>query len=153
MKSYTTYLSIMGRTVAPARERGLKSSRISKIPTAYVVAPARERGLKLIHLMQQNRKERVAPARERGLKSLSHVGEALAIWCRSREGAWIEIEVQRYNEGGCVVAPARERGLKWQIITLVKALLRRSREGAWIEIPQRLTHLSYTRSLPRGSVD
>ena len=39
-------------------------------------------------------------------------GNLAAYGRRSRKGAWIEIEVQRYNEGGCVVAPVRERGLK-----------------------------------------
>ena len=49
------------------------------------------------------------------MKSLSHVGEALAIW----------------------VAPVRERGLKSCGQCLGCRLDKgRSREGAWIEIPQ-----------------
>ena len=55
--------------------------------------------------------------------------------CRSREGAWIEMG----KNGGMVmaqgVAPARERGLKYQSIITINGNQRRSREGAWIEIP------------------
>ena len=53
-------------------------------------------------------------------------------FCRSREGAWIEIILS------AVTAPAA---------------ICRSREGAWIEIP---TYTDVTKeyvSLPRGSVD
>ena len=74
----------------------------------------------------------VAPARERGLKLILPVFLFL-VFCRSREGAWIEIsEVQRYNEGGCG----------------------RSREGAWIEIIyEKFGNGVFIESLPRGSVD
>ena len=73
------------------------------------------------------------------------------------------------------VAPARERGLKFQYSVTLWLALRRSREGAWIEIylrgslgrikcvaPARERGLKYLlndfhqlliRSLPRGSVD
>ena len=75
---------------------------------------------------------KVAPARERGLKcSFRRTGYTK--YCRSREGAWIEIVngasalASQYN-----VAPARERGLK---LTLSMIITRTS----W--------------SLPRGSVD
>ena len=53
---------------------------------------------------------------------------------RSREGAWIEIDViQTLNE--CpTVAPARERGLKSVAKAIGVELRSRSREGAWIEI-------------------
>ena len=54
---------------------------------------------------------------------------------RSREGAWIEIALSaNYNLGEGVVAPARERGLKFSLILLVYTIPSRSREGAWIEI-------------------
>ena len=76
---------------------------------------------------------------------------------RSREGAWIEINMQSIIANIRSVAPARERGLKWASGSLplperfvaparerglkcyiVEAfegpLWRRSREGAWIEI-------------------
>ena len=32
---------------------------------------------------------------------------------RSREGAWIEIDLLLWSVFGLTVAPARERGLKW----------------------------------------
>ena len=76
---------------------------------------------------------------------------------RSREGAWIEILVKYYRRANPLVAPARERGLKF--LTWVRQLqqhqvaparerglksisltrygamvIGRSREGAWIEI-------------------
>ena len=54
----------------------------------------------------------VAPARERGLKCIIFVHNFL-LSCRSREGAWIEIDHSQS-------AYANYRG--------------RSREGAWIEI-------------------
>ena len=53
----------------------------------------------------------VAPARERGLKfRLNSAGEVM--YCRSREGAWIEITVLTSVSVIDTVAPARERGLK-----------------------------------------
>ena len=54
---------------------------------------------------------------------------------RSREGAWIEIDLITKMPFSCFVAPARERGLKFSLLhNLLKLLLGRSREGAWIEI-------------------
>ena len=80
----------------------------------------------------------------------------MAVWSRSREGAWIEILriVRRYSlvmvapvrERGLKsfacklyistsdVAPVRERGLKCKLSALTSGYNRRSREGAWIEI-------------------
>ena len=59
----------------------------------------------------------VAPARERGLK-YEALKEIFRTYGRSREGAWIEIELGDYmeNYNRC-----------------------RSREGAWIEISRNLT--------------
>ena len=37
------------------------------------------------------------------------------------------------------VAPARERGLKFDLLTLTVSLLSRSRKGAWIEIKEYAT--------------
>ena len=51
---------------------------------------------------------------------------------RSREGAWIEIFCLSYTDVKYDVAPARERGLKWQRVPL----------GVLLQT-----------SLPRGSVD
>ena len=53
---------------------------------------------------------------------------------RSREGAWIEI-IKIINKSLLVmVAPVRERGLKFRWLWLLLQHRRRSREGAWIEI-------------------
>ena len=53
---------------------------------------------------------------------------------RSREGAWIEIDVLKCMICKALVAPVRERGLKFiRHIDNVETI-RRSREGAWIEI-------------------
>ena len=60
----------------------------------------------------------------------------LLLWlCRSREGAWIEIWILKKKRLYMVVAPARERGLKYVVVSMSLNLLRRSREGAWIEMP------------------
>ena len=66
-----------------------------------------------------------------------HVGSmSVSRKSRSREGAWIEIETPLEGKIELIVAPARERGLKflgslwrWRLLSC------RSREGAWIEIP------------------
>ena len=43
--------------------------------------------------------------------------------------------MQEHNEEHDVVAPVRERGLKYRMsLHYLQAFLRRSREGAWIEI-------------------
>ena len=56
---------------------------------------------------------------------------------RSREGAWIEISLQKTDCKTRKVAPARERGLKYHCAMPLQARQGRSREGAWIEIIQR----------------
>ena len=82
---------------------------------ANLVAPVRERGLKYYIVKSTQKLSLVAPVRERGLKyiiifgNLLHVGQSLPwgsvdwnsnsvhdsyfIFCRSREGAWIEIKL------------------------------------------------------------
>ena len=53
---------------------------------------------------------------------------------RSREGAWIEIPQANLSAFAVGVAPARERGLKYQRLLQSNNNFCRSREGAWIEI-------------------
>ena len=96
---------------------------------------------------------------------------------RSREGAWIEISNSFLTIlNGERVAPARERGLKFQELKTPHSLRScrsregawiemfsylnshspgagRSREGAWIEISSTSFHSPVMTSLPRGSVD
>ena len=55
------------------------------------VAPARERGLKFQTYKAICLVCLVAPARERGLKYYIMRGYILLHFCRSREGAWIEM--------------------------------------------------------------
>ena len=74
---------------------------------------------------------------------------------RSREGAWIEILVPCRGLKKALVAPARERGLKYACNALpIDENARRSREGAWIEIAPSMSDNGVgAGSLPRGSVD
>ena len=53
---------------------------------------------------------------------------------RSREGAWIEICGTAQKLLAAVVAPVRERGLKWCHRNVVKTDQGRSRKGTWIEM-------------------
>ena len=98
--------------VAPARERGLKYNvafhRSSHVP----VAPARERGLKW-----RAERWRTAPqgrSREGAWIEIQGIIKGLNEDARrSREGAWIEILANRLSAFLASVAPARERGLKY----------------------------------------
>ena len=72
----------------------------------------------------------VAPARERGLKLFGCCSK-IVNFRRSREGAWIEIDICiNFNSNGNIVAPARERGLKLspKVITPPTATVAPARE-------------------------
>ena len=74
--------------------------------------------------------------------------------CRSRKGAWIEIDIAAANNPGGDVAPARERGLKLKVkLLLLFQVKSRSRKGAWIEMVIVKKKIMPTMSLPQGSVD
>ena len=106
-------IGLPNRTVAPARERGLKFGGGPSQGSADPVAPARERGLKLLWPAIGLPNRTVAPARERGLKFQLLYCHARPLMRRSREGAWIEIAFSETGISFYVeVAPARERGLK-----------------------------------------
>ena len=75
----------------------------------------------------------VAPARERGLKSFMD-NIYIESFCRSREGARIEISTHPCDHKYSKVAPARERGLKCAVLVTATLKFSRSREGARIEI-------------------
>ena len=69
--------------------------------------------------------------------------------CRSRKGAWIEILICFVPANTIVVAPARERGLKFTIQQLCSmAILRRSRKGAWIEMRRNFRNHAVPRVAP-----
>ena len=69
------------------------------------------------------------------MKSLPLLLPARAPACRSREGAWIEIFGKNNKRRGAIVAPARERGLKYDgLAATLDLAVGRSREGAWIEM-------------------
>ena len=53
---------------------------------------------------------------------------------RSRKGAWIEISDVYPYDRVIIVAPVRERGLKYRNTSARLPTSRRSRKGAWIEI-------------------
>ena len=101
----------MQKSVAPARERGLKFRRICSVH----LPQRRSRKGAWIEMQAPDitlRDIQVAPARERGLKCRNS-GRAHGLERRrSRKGAWIEIAA--YSHTACTggVAPARERGLK-----------------------------------------
>ena len=63
--------------------------------------------------------------------------------CRSRKGAWIEILFKAADQSTFMVAPVRERGLKFFPTDLPCDNEGRSRKGAWIEICNSFLTLTY----------
>ena len=112
--------------------------------------------IEILHLVgRQFRTVLVAPSRERGLKSQENGGcnkynrrsfagawieilrfSASFCLCSSRSfaGAWIEIRSSDLQALQEIVAPSRERGLKYCVLKDVGLCCRRSFAGAWIEI-------------------
>ena len=98
-------------TVAPVRERGLKS--ISSMRYGAMVSRSRKGAwIEILVTLHNQINVTVAPVRERGLKSHGII--------------YLESEVS--------VAPVRERGLKFPIWVRQLQQHRRSRKGAWIEM-------------------
>ena len=90
----------------------------------------------------------VASARERGLKYEAKITPRQTK-SRSREGAWIEINLQARCFCLVMVAPARERGLKLLHREHTLCHYSRSREGAWIEISARPCGHKYNKGRSR----
>ena len=125
-------------SVAPVRERGLKFWIVEMAQISYIVAPVRERGLKCCMIRTSiptaTRRSREGAwiemrAKKRLCESpLSRSREGAWIEIvkpfkfrsgmngRSREGAWIEIQYVPFPVTRCMVAPVRERGLKYNWI-------------------------------------
>ena len=77
------------------------------------------------------------------------VSSRMAAYSRSREGAWIEIFSFDDWDTVVIVAPVRERGLKFPLWrNFGRMVISRSREGAWIEIPAHHKDLPIYQSLP-----
>ena len=94
----------------------------------------RERGLKCRQRALFPGSNNVAPVRERGLK-LQVRNAAVLSFCRSREGAWIEI----VNANAALSnSNSRSREGAWieilRFLSSAASRFCRSREGAWIEI-------------------
>ena len=99
--------------VAPVRERGLKSDIIQSIFPRRFVAPVRERGLKYCLCYCE---WCIHPGRSREgawIEIELHLDDIRPYLGRSREGAWIEILAMSSSSVVWSVAPVRERGLKY----------------------------------------
>ena len=97
---------------------------------------------------------RVAPARERGLKFVILTIKILDCLSRSREGAWIEMDVRKVSALTAGVAPARERGLKsyFNASRLHQRKVAPARERG-LKFGSHSSMMNINPSLPRGSVD
>ena len=99
------------------------------------VAPARERGLKSIIVTAAQALKLGRSRKGAWIEIDTSIFAAVFIGGRSRKGAWIEIIRLTARTGVTAVAPARERGLKLELRSILwKIITGRSRKGAWIEI-------------------
>ena len=106
-------VSASATPVAPVRERGLKFGVVRTPAIFMIVAPVRERGLKYVNTITRTA-EIFRRSREGAWIEMNDVRcQRLHNSSRSREGAWIEIMRYVATITPVLVAPARERGLKW----------------------------------------
>ena len=103
----------------PSRERGLKSQRWRQRQKSTSSLPSRERGLKFSGHRPQGRREKSLPSRERGLKLYSSYGIHRSFFVAPFAGAWIEIQIRKYQIFLVESLPSRERGLKYAVIANV----------------------------------
>ena len=104
--------TIAPSVVAPARERGLKSHCTYYSPIS--VSRSREGAWIEIAQISEIESKKAGRSREGAWIEMNiFMVLLLKKLCRSREGAWIEISPSAILARSIIVAPARERGLKY----------------------------------------
>ena len=100
MKCPVTLCAFLTNSVAPVRERGLKSTNVYDL----VSAKGRSRKGAWIEIL-------IRPYDHKYNKG------------RSRKGAWIEISIESSRATEWRVAPVRERGLKWVVFIKIDRIM------------------------------
>ena len=94
ISAYSNQLA--SQSVAPARERGLKSNANGKYELSNFGRSREGAWIEIAVILMIFLSSAVAPARERGLKWVIQQASSTCLR-RSREGAWIEIAITGYK--------------------------------------------------------